>query len=258
LLRESISVNNSSVRFVSVLFLLRRKQYRLVGKQNKQAGMNNEKMIWNSVHQLEIYDIQSINNCRKYFPNATELTILCSFPIDHKNLLSTSINHIIPLNHLTKLVVRSEHDVFFRIIEFLQYTPNIHTLEIGVSTLASLDLQSIQRSDAFRLVSATNNIRYMKINNQHRLQETKFWVDLCPRLHRLTFNKPNDAFKLFIRFLLLNDHKQLNDLFLLCITDASEHQTDILETFIESENLRVVRSLQLKYVTHEKCIYLWW
>lgn len=213
--------------------------------------------MFNTVDEVEISNISSIINSEKCFPNATKLTISYSLANEDQNFLSTSINHIIPLNHLTKLVIRSDHDSYFNIIEFLQYTPNIDTLEIENSTSTSLDFESIQRSDTFQLVSQTNNIRNMTINHQHRLQETKFWVDLCPRLQRFTFIKPNDPFKLFIRFLLLNDNKQFNDLFLLCIKEVSEQQTTLLETFLESENMLDVHSLQIKYEKYESCMYLW-
>jgi hypothetical protein len=78
--------------------------------QHKNINMN-------SVHHLQISDEQAIINCVKYFPNVTELTISQESIIGNKNLfLSTTLNHIFPLEQLNKLNITHYYGCFSDII----------------------------------------------------------------------------------------------------------------------------------------------
>jgi hypothetical protein len=234
---------------------LRKKQYTLYETRDSNIDLNSKKVIMNSVHQVEIRNEKTMNDCRKYFPNTTQLTIVGSSFEQYTNLLSTSLRNIIPLIQLTTFVYRTFKYDFSKIIELFQYTPNIHTFEIGCSSLESSDLVSIQQTDTFRSVSRTNTIRNMIIGYGYTLQEIMFLINLCPRLYQLSIDKFNSDFQTFLRCLLLNDHKKLNYLSLLCITYMFPEETERLKTFIKSEKL--LWKYSVKYDRCNNSMYLW-
>ncbi|CAF0843357.1 unnamed protein product [Rotaria sordida] len=235
----------------------RRKQYILYEEKNKNINRNRQKMIMNFVQQIEIRNEKAMINCQNYFPNVTGLIILFNFGEQSKNLLSNSLNNIIPLNQLTKFILRSYHNDFYKIIELLQCMPNIHTFEIGHTSLKDSNLVSIQQSHTFRLVSQTNKIQNMIIECQCTLKEIQFLINLCPQLQQLTIDKSDKDFESFLRCLLSNINEKLNYLFLLCIASINQKETNILETLIKSEKLLHPHSPQIKYHSFNRKTYLW-
>ncbi|CAF4970092.1 unnamed protein product [Rotaria sp. Silwood1] len=231
----------------------RRKQYILYEEKDKNIHINNRKTIMNFVHQVEIRTEKVMINLQKYFPNVTELIIVFSSTEQSKNLLSNNLNNILPVNQLTKFVLRSYYDDFYKIIKLLQCIPNLHIFEIRCSTsFQDSNLISIQQSDAFRLISQTNKIQHMIIGYQCTLNEIKFLVNLCPQLQQFTIDKSDKNLESFLRCLLSNINERLNHLFLLCIASINQKETKILETLIKSEKLLNPCSLEIKYDSFDK------
>lgn len=56
----------------------------------------------NSVNSIIIYDEKKIMNCKKYFPNATQLAIIDKSDNEYNNPLMAELNNIIPLNQITE------------------------------------------------------------------------------------------------------------------------------------------------------------
>jgi hypothetical protein len=103
-----------------LFFRLRRKQYTLY-KTNKQ---NSQKLIMNSVHQIEIQDEEAITDCQKYFPHVTEVSIFFDTPGRNKHHRLIHLGNIIPLKQLTKFTLRSYQNDFSKIIDLFQCISN--------------------------------------------------------------------------------------------------------------------------------------
>ncbi len=109
------------------------------------------------------------------------------------------------------------------IIEILQQTPNIHTLNIlFVGMFCTPDLILFEQNESFRLVSQTNKIKKMKIKYDNTLTMTKFLILLCPRLEHLTIKWSENSLKTLLQFLLSEDNNNTRYLSSLLIEDVSQ------------------------------------
>jgi hypothetical protein len=216
-----------------------------------------------SVHRVNIYYDYTLIDCKYYFPNATRLdTSYDSFP---KEIYSTHLNRIIPLEKLTTLdTTLSEHSLS-DIIEILQRVPNIHTLNIGFDQVYDLDSILFEENESFRLVSKTNKITKMKFFvSDKALEKTKFLVMLCPRLEHLTITSrygliscSEDTLKTLLQFLLSKNNNNTRNLSSLFIDNMSQDQIETIKTFIELEELHDISFVKVENPSGHM-IYFWW
>jgi hypothetical protein len=254
----------------------------LNGSTDEDINTNGQKCNMDSVDRISILDEIGLNNCRYYFPNATRLeTSYDSFckgryfsHLNRKTFDSTNLNRIIPLEKLTTLDIDLSGYILSNIIEILQHTPNIHTLNI--TFMPNYNRESIlsKQNESFRLVSQTNKIKKIKIVSYQTLETTKFLVMLCPRLKQLmldprsqhlmlgnrfgfeysTIRRDEDSLKTLLQFLLSKDNNNTRYLSSLLI---KSDRIETVKTFIESEKLHDISLIKVQKPS-DSIICLWW
>ena len=147
-----------------------------------------------------------IDDCRNYFPYATELTLSYDDVSVDRNHPLIILNDIVPLKQLTKLNINIESFPLKRMIELLYSTSNIHTLTIKDVCFSKEELLSIQQSETFRKVSITNKIKNLIINSIYSLKELKLFIHLCPELECLRTRPVYDDFERMLQYLLSKDN----------------------------------------------------
>jgi hypothetical protein len=118
-----------------------------------------------AVHHVYIHSANFIQKFGNDFPNASELTLSKTFNQPSDSIVP-SLNRIIPLRQLTKLTLGWPYYFFRQVIEFLQFTPNLHTLKLYSILLYPMDSLSMQQNEIFRTVSNTNIITNVTIEKK--------------------------------------------------------------------------------------------
>jgi hypothetical protein len=211
---------------------------------------SDKKIHLNTVQHVYIRSLQAITNCTYYFPNATKVTFECVSDLLSEPI-GANLNRIIVLKKLNKLVINCRCFSIEQIIELLCSTPNVRILILESIHAHPTNHLSIQQSENFRMVSNTNIITNLTIEEPCTLNETELIVTLCPQLEHLTIRIATQFLKSTLRFLL---SKNNNHLFSLCINNAFGHSVKSLKTFIQSEKLLADYSLKF----FEKKLYIWW
>ncbi|CAF3311828.1 unnamed protein product [Rotaria sp. Silwood2] len=144
------------------------KDYRLVGKMNENTRLYHQETNLNSVRHVYIYGEQIMNDCVNYFSNSTYLTLYDSFSSRTRSFTSI-LNHIVPLQQLTKVVIDSHSFSFQKLCELLRSAPKINSLIINSAILSETSSVSMRQSETFRSVSNTNNITNVTIKDKSEL-----------------------------------------------------------------------------------------
>jgi hypothetical protein len=262
---------------------------------DENTTTNGQKCNMDSVADLSIFNEEALINCRYYFPNVTRLKtsyrtfteqIYSTYDVTFNAMRSTGgthhtlitsnrvecVNHIVPLEKLTRLDIALSRSHFSDLIKILQYASNIHTFNIEFSQDYNRDSILFEQTESFRLVSKTSKIKKMKITSSEKLETIKFLVMLCPRLKHLMVSLPlenfilgpqfenftmrgdEDSLKTLLKFLLSKDNNTMRDLSSLIIKDD---RIEIVKTFIESKKLHDISIIKLK-TDDSSIIYLWW
>jgi hypothetical protein len=188
-----------------------------------------------------------------HFTNANELTLWKKFDVPRDSIV-IDLNRIIPLRQLTKLTLACHRLPFKQVIELLHFTPNIHTLELDSILLYRTDSVSIQQNDIFQLVSNTNIVTTLTINNEVTLEKIQLLVKLFPRLEYLTINLYKEDLESIVRFLSSKSNNNTRYLSSLCISKQRLDLIKNLRLLLESEKLfndYILKSIDRK-------LYLWW
>jgi hypothetical protein len=202
------------------------------------------------IRHLHIQDEKAMMNCTNYFLNATTLTLLYSFneSIDH-------LNRILPLSQMTQLLINCDGFCFTKVIQLLQFTPNIHKLRVYSMDLYSTDCESIKKSETFQLVSKTNLIKNFTVESGCQLEEMKLLAQLCPRLEHIDMEIYWTHFNLIFELILSKTNDHFPDLFSLCLKNVfRSSNVNRLKTLIE-EN-KWLDHYSMKLVCSK--LYLWW
>jgi hypothetical protein len=208
----------------------------------------------NSVRFVHIEDIDLLNNCNKYFPNAIELNLSFKSINENENYLSVILNRILPLKQLTKLVFDISHYRSKIIFQLLQSTSNIQTLILNCTSLCQSSFILIQQYQTFQFVSKTNQIINLIITTECTLEVTKLLVNLCPKLQHLTISIFKNDFVPTLRFLL---SKNIRYLFSLCLQHVSEDDILTLNELIKPQILSNQYFMKVSGVFQDT-VYLWW
>ncbi|CAF1457396.1 unnamed protein product, partial [Rotaria sp. Silwood1] len=193
---ESISDDCYRVLFSTNSYI--RKSYTLYGNSSKDMISNYQKNSINSVHHVYIKQEQIIkDDCRNYFPNATELTHSYNGINVDRNPSLNILNHIVPLIQLTKLNINVKSFLVETMIEMLSLTLNIHTLTVKDVCFDKKELLSIQQTEIFQLVSTRNKIKNLTINSIYSFEEIKLFIQFCSRLECLRMRPVYDDFEGF-------------------------------------------------------------
>jgi len=97
-----------------------------------------------------------------YFSNATEITIKHHFKPTDTSIPQT-LNHILPLEKLNKLVIQCYDFSFEQIIKLIRFTSNLNTLKFILSSFYEIDSKLIKQNQTFQYVSNTNKIQNLDV-----------------------------------------------------------------------------------------------
>jgi hypothetical protein len=208
----------------------------------------------NSVRFVRIEDVELLNDCNNYFPNATELSLSFKSINENQNYLSVILSRIVPLKQLTKLVFDINYYRSKTLFELLLFASNIQTLILNCTSLCESSFILIQQYETFQLVLKTNKIINLIIKTECTLEVTKLLVNLCPQLQHLTINILKNHFVATLRFLL---SKSIRHLFSLCLQHVSEDGILILNELIKPEKQSNHYFMKVSEV-FEDTVYLWW
>ncbi|CAF3171054.1 unnamed protein product [Rotaria sp. Silwood2] len=236
----------------------RRKSYTLYGNLDKDMISNYQKNSINSVHHVYIKQEQTIDDdCRNYFPNATELTLSYNSINIDRNSPSIILNHIVPLIQLTKLNINVKSFLFKTMIELLYLTSNIYTLSVEDVCFDKEELPSIQQTEIFQLVSTRNKIKNLTINSIYAFEEIKLFIHLCSQLECLRMRPVYDDFEGILRYLLSKNNNNTRCLFYICVTDFSSEEIVTIDAVMESKE--TIDDYQAKRITQDfyEDIYFW-
>jgi hypothetical protein len=237
--------------FVYHLSLSRRNDFTFYWGLYKQICSQNQATNFNSVKHLHIYGIGTSNKDGIYFPNATELTIKDDTET-FSDSIPTTLDHILPLKQLTKLIfLDSLGFPFEQLIDLLCFTPNLHTLKYDLISFNETDFQSIQKTDSFQYVSKMNQLKTLDISETSLLKQIQIFINLFPRLERLKTGVIKREIVHIIRFLL---SKETCHLFFLCLLKIPKTYLRKLNMLIQSENL--LDDYYIKLINRD--LYLWW
>jgi hypothetical protein len=190
-----------------------------------------------SVKSVNISD-KMILPCSNYFPNAMELEI-SSYNSQYPKW--DKLNHVVPLQQLTRMIFRNYDHNLKSITGLLNLTPNVHTLIIR----APLELRTrekyvvFEEDETFQLVSNANYIKFLVISTYLTLEEIKLFTDLCPRVEHLSICIRQNFLRRVLQYLLSKDNTKTRHLNSILIVGTSEIRNEIMESLIESENLQV-------------------
>ncbi len=230
----------------------RRKDY-LFYEQFEQQNCSYRQENFNSVKHVSIHTKQITANPIKHFPNATELTIKQYFKT-YGDSIPRTLNRIVRLKKLTKLVIDCHDFRFEEIIKLIRFTSNLHTLKINMPSFGNINSELIQQSRTFQYVSNTNKIKYLDLRYNCTLEKIQLIVNLFPKLEYLKTGIKKEEINEIVRFILTNNNTQTGDLFFLCISEIPKRCLKELNMLIKSENL--IDNYLIKFVNRD--LHLWW
>jgi hypothetical protein len=204
------------------------------------------------VDHVHVCKLEALNNCANYFPNVTDLTLDHNFD-GPRHPLGTTLNRILPLLQVTKLVIQSYSFWFDELIELLRSIPNMHTLKFNSMAMSEKEYESIQQSESFRFVSNTNIIQNVHYGGC-QLKHAKILVALFPRLTNLRTGMPRKEVNIILQFLLSKMNNNTHQLSFLCISMLPKVCLREVKRMIKLEKL--IDKYLIKYVDRD--LYLWW
>jgi hypothetical protein len=126
---------------------------------------------------------------------------------------------------------------FKQLIKLLCSTSNMYILKLHFIPIGNTEYELIQQSESFQLVSNTNTIKTMIIDECCRLKKIQLLVALYPRLEHPTTGINRKDFLSIVRLLLAKNNNNPRHLFLLCVLDAPKVSLRELKRLIKLEKL---------------------
>lgn len=205
------------------------------------------------IHHVSIHNTNAMKQFVGAFPNVTELTLSETFDVPHHSM-ETDLNRIIPLKQLTKLTLHCHRLPFDRMIQLLCFTPNINTLKLNSILLYRADSFSFPETEVFRIVSNTNIVTNLTVENECTLDKIELLTALFPRMEYLTMNLDKKDLESIARFLLSKFNYNTRYLSSLCISKRRRELVEIFKNLLETEDL--LHDYMLKVI--DRKLYLWW
>jgi hypothetical protein len=207
----------------------------------------------NAVKHVYICSKQAKNYSVNYFPNATELTIEKYFQTPDDSI-STTLNRVVPLNQLTKLVIECYSFPFEEIIQLIRFIPNLSSLKLDLLSINDNSYKLIKESEAFSYVSKMNKIKNLDIRDWCKLKKFKLIIHLFPQLKYLKTGMDRKEMGEIMRYLLTKKNYQTPQLVFLCISGTPKICLKELTRLIKLEHL--LDQYWMKFVNRD--LYLWW
>jgi len=168
--------------------------------------------------------------------------------------LTTVLNRILPLNLLTELVIDCGRFSLKKVMELIQSAPSLHTLKLSSIPLFKDTRETIQQSELFQVVSATNKVQHVIYSEVCKLEDLKLLVALFHRAKQLTINNYAQDLQTNVWFLLDKQNEHTRHLCSLRFTSASKIWIKRLDRLLRSQLL--IRNYTLKMFNRQ--LYLSW
>ncbi|CAF3828681.1 unnamed protein product, partial [Rotaria sp. Silwood1] len=168
--------------------------------------------------------------------------------------ISITLNRMIPLKQLTKLVIESDHFPFDEIVKLLYFTPNLHTLKLDLLPLYETNLKVLYQNEIFQYVSNENHIQNLDLRHWCTLKHFQLIMNLFPQIEYLKTGMERKEIQKIIKFLFSKTNNRTYHLFFLCISPTPKICLQELKDLIQSENL--LDHYSIKYIKRD--LYLWW
>jgi hypothetical protein len=207
----------------------------------------------NSVQHVRIGSKQLTDSSANYFPNATELTIQHYFETSDDSIITT-LNRIVPLQQLTKLVIKSFDFPFEQILQLLHCTFNLHTLVLNSIFIQKNSLKFIKQSDTFQYVSKANKIQNVKIHHSCNLESIPLIIDLFPRMEYFQTGMVRKEIEQIVQYVLTKIDNQTPHLYFICMSKVPKRCLREIDRLIKREKL--LDDYFIKFVNYD--LYLWW
>lgn len=250
---QQIHIGNYTSNLFLYYFFFRRKDYTFYWQSDKQPCPYLRKTNFNSVKHVLIDSKRVTNNSVNYFPNTTELTLTNTYAAFEDSLPQT-LNCIVPLKNLTKLIIQCYYFPLEQIINLIRYTSNLHTLKFNLLCAKKIKTKVIQQSPIFQYVSNTNKIKYLDLHDDCPLERIQLIVKLFPKLEYMKIGMKKKETNEIVRFILSNNTIQTGYLTVLCLSRAPKRCLKEINMLIKLENL--VGDYCIKFVNRD--LYLWW
>lgn len=229
----------------------RKKIYKFDKKSNNH--LCNQQTNLSSIRDIYISNEEAIIDCLYRFPNATNL-FLNNISFKKNNSFIDTLQHIISLQNLTKLIIECEYYSFEKFIELISLTPNVDTLNIQSIELDRKDFLNIQTTETFQFVSNNNMIRNVTIKQINEIEKIELLFKLCPQIQQFTIEEQWTHVKELIQLLLSSSSKNNLNLFSLCFSNENKRLSNKLDTLIQGGKLLDNYFIKSDYPK----IYLWW
>ena len=206
-----------------------------------------------TVRHVRIGGKQATPNCGNYFPNATELTIKHKFHTPDFSI-DITLNRIVPLQQLKKLVIEYCEMTFEQIVHLLRFTPNLLTLKIFLLSINRRNIKAFEESEHFRTVATNNRIKHFEIIDRCTYEYIQMLVHLFPRMEHFQVAIRRKEIRPILHYLLSKNHNHPRHLFFLCISSLPKVCLQEANIIIRVEGL--LEQFWMKYVN--RVLYLWW
>ncbi|CAF4438126.1 unnamed protein product [Rotaria sp. Silwood2] len=231
----------------------RRKDYRFYWELDKEICLHNQNVNLNSVKHIYIYSKKATIKCVNYFPNVTQLTIKHHFKTPDDSI-TTTLNRMIPLKQLTKLIIETHDFPFDDILKLLCFTSNLYILKVNLSSINEIDPNLVMKNEIFQYLSKTNKIKYLELCDGCSLHKIQLIVNLFSQLEYLKTRVDRKEIEQIVSFLLSKTNKKTQHLFFLCILEIPKICLKELKFLIKIENL--LNDYFIKFINRD--LYLWW
>ncbi|CAF1390135.1 unnamed protein product [Adineta steineri] len=218
------------------------------------GGIIEEKLNFDSVNHIEIYDAPIINKCENYFPNTTKLSFTDGWtPKD--NFIDSILPRIISLKQLTEIVVEDVPIYFMDLVKLLSVAVNLHTLKFDYISIDEINPVTIQQDVIFQLVSKTNVVKDLTLKCRSSLEIVELLFALCPRLQNLELHYNfTDLLRSLMRLILSKTSNNNRHLSSLCFIVETNETEENLKMVIKNDKL--LDDYMLKCI--DKKVYIWW
>ncbi|CAF0992340.1 unnamed protein product [Adineta steineri] len=206
------------------------------------------------IHHICLHTTDIIKQCYDKFPNATELTFCEDFEVPRVDSIVVDLNRFLPLKQLTKLSIKCHRFTFEQLIELLQFTPNIHTLELDSIVLFRTDPILIQNHELTQLVSKINLITNVTIMKEITVEKIQLLTVAFPRIEHLTINLFKEDLRPIVKYLFSKLNNNTRYLSLLHISKQRHDWMILLKSIIKSKKLP--RNYVFKVIN--RTLYIWW
>ncbi len=152
------------------------------------------------------------------------------------DLLVQTLNRIIPLHQLTKLIIKHFNLYFDQFIDILYSATHLHTFRSDLLSLDGINPIFIRKTSTFGCVLKKNKIKSLDLRNDCTLEKIQLFVDLFPQLEYLKMGMKSKEIQPIIKYLLSHRHN-IPHLFLLCISEKSVIYLKQLTIMIQKEKL---------------------